>query len=218
VRIFIGYDRREPIAFHVLCSSLLRRASAPLSITPLCQDALRKQGVYTRERTASESTDFTLTRFLVPYLCGYQGRALFMDCDILCQTDICTLSPDGEADVWVAQHDYAPRSATKFLGQAQAPYPRKNWSSVMLFDNARCQALTPEYVNTATPAQLHRFEWAGRIGELELDWNWLVGEYALNDYAKLLHYTNGGPWFDGYQACDHAKNWWMELQAMQEPL
>lgn len=208
-RIFCGWDSREPIAFSVLAHSILTRASVPVSITPLALQNLRR--IYMRERGPLESTEFSLTRFLVPYLSGYQGFSVFMDCDMLCQADILdlwlpVLADPGRA-VYVCQHDYSPKSSIKFLNQPQTAYSRKNWSSLMVFDNAKCQMLTPEYVNEASGLELHRFLWLepphvtpqamdkGLIGSLPLTWNWLVGEYPDDLRAEMLHYTLGGPWF-----------------------
>lgn len=217
LRIFIGYDPREAVAYHVLAHSILQRASRPVSITPLARKHLAS--VHSRPKAANESTDFSLTRFLVPYLCDYGGWALFMDCDMLCLTDIYDvmlypMAEPGKA-VYVCQHDYVPKATSKFLGAPQAAYPKKNWSSFMLFDCAQCEALTPAYVNTASGAELQRFEWLkGEMGSLPLEWNWLVGEYPLNPTAKVLHYTLGGPWFEDYAGCDHAIDWLVEADAM----
>ena len=120
-------------------------------------------------------------------------------------------------DVAVCQHDYTPKDALKATG-LQTIYPRKNWSSLMVFNNAACRALTPEYVNAASPADLHRFAWAHGVGSLPLDFNWLVGEYAPNPNARILHYTLGTPCFDAYRHCDHADLWFEELAAMNQPL
>ncbi len=206
LRIFIGWDSKEPAA-----DSIIRRTTQPVSIVPLRLQALER--IYTRQRGPTESTEFSLTRFLVPFLSGYEGTSIFMDSDMLCQVDIgdvllYPLADPGKA-VYVCQHDYIPKQATKHLGQQQTTYPRKNWSSFMIFDNAKCQALTPEYVNTASGLQLHRFEWLAndQIGGLPLEWNWLVEEYAPNPQAKILHYTNGGPWFEDTFACDQAELW-----------
>ena len=222
LRIFVGWDSKEPAAFSVLAHSILSRASAPVAIIPLVQGQLRAAGLYTRERGPTESTEFSLTRFLVPYLSSYEGVSIFMDCDMLCLTDIYgligeTLSrwareyvarhdglhvsdrlPSPSPAIYVCKHDYTPRPGDKFLGQQQTSYPRKNWSSLMVFDNAQCKVLTPQYVNTVTGLELHRFAWLedGQIGELPLEWNWLVGEYQDNPEAKILHYTRGGPWFE----------------------
>lgn len=211
LRIFIGWDSREPLAYAVLADSILRHASVPVSITPLSLSSLRR--IYTRARGSTESTEFSLTRFLVPWLSSYAGMSLFLDCDMLCQADVLDLllyplADPGKA-VYVVPHDYTPRDATKFLGQVQTAYPRKNWSSVMLFDNAKCTALTPEYVNTATGLELHRFQWLfdEQIGALPIDWNHLVGEYEPNERAKLLHWTLGGPWFPDHCEVDHAELW-----------
>lgn len=220
LKLFIGYDSKEPLAFHVLAHSILRRATCPIEIVPLVQAQLRARGVYTRERGATESTEFSMTRFLVPYLCGYRGHAVFMDCDMLCLTDIADLwdhimGPENAA-VWVCKHDYAPQEGTKFLGYTQTVYPRKNWSSFMVFDNYQCEALTPEFVNTATGLQLHRLTWVAdaHIGSLPLDFNWLVGEYSPKSDAKLLHFTLGGPWFGLSQDDDATAKWDAERQLM----
>jgi len=246
LRIFIGYDSKEPVAYHVLANSIMRRASCPVAITPLVQSALRAQGLYTRERGPTESTEFSMTRFLVPALCGYKGHAVFMDCDMLCQADVAELwdiiegsraetasarhrwamgdrpipgqAPPAKA-VLVCQHDYQPTATVKFLGQVNIPYPRKNWSSVMIFDCQQCEALTPVRVNILSGLELHRFSWLKdeQVGALPLEWNWLVGEYAPNPDAKVLHYTLGGPWFPDYRTCDHADAWFAEREAMLQP-
>lgn len=219
LRIFIGYDAQEPEAFAVLAQSILARASQPVAIVPLVRRSLAR--IYTRARGETESTDFAFTRFLVPYLSDYQGQSIFMDCDMLCQVDLGdvflhVLADPGKA-VYVCPHDYTPSTPTKFLGKVQTTYPRKNWSSFMIFDNARCRVLSPEYVNTATGLELHRFLWTADecIGLLPLEWNWLVGEYPLNPAAKLLHYTLGGPWFRASAHCDHADRWRAERDALR---
>lgn len=219
LKIFIGYDSREPLAYHVLAHSILQRASVPVAIHPLVQSTLRTQGLYTRARGATESTEFSLTRFLVPALCGFRGHAVFMDCDMLCQADVAELWDvilEQDVAVSVCQHDYTPTSATKFLDQVQTVYPRKNWSSFMVFCNAKCRALTPEYVNAASGLELHRFHWTtdAQIGALPLAWNWLIGPYAPNAAAKVLHWTDGGPWFEASRTAPHADAWFAELGAM----
>lgn len=200
LKVFVGWDSKETAAFHVAVESLVSRASRPVSVTALVQSTLRSCGLYTRERKQNEATEFSLTRFLVPHLSGYEGYSLFLDCDVLVQADVWDfllypLIEPGKA-VYCCQHDYVPKALTKFDGHEQAKYPRKNWSSVMLFDNAQCQALTPAYVNSATGLQLHRFHWLtdDQIGSLPLDLNHLVGEYDSNPDAKILHFTNGGCW------------------------
>lgn len=218
LRIFVGYDSKEPLAYYVLAHSILRRTSLPVSIEPLALHQLRR--IYTRERGPTESTEFSMTRFLVPYLCGYEGHAVFMDCDMLCRADVAELLLHAVAHpdkaVLVCQHEYTPKHATKFLGQAQTAYPRKNWSSLMVFNNRLCAALTPEYVNTATGLDLHRLNWIpdAWVGALPLEWNWLVGEYEPNHSARMLHYTLGGPWFEEHAECDHAEDWLDELSHM----
>src|SRR2546428_1323131 len=179
--MYIGYDPRESVAFYTLAHSILRRASIPVSIAPVMQSQLK--GVYTRPRGPTESTEFSLTRFLVPSLSAFKGWAVFMDRDMLCRTDIASLAAEIEKNtdkaVLVCKHDYVPKTERKFLNQVQTKYPRKNWSSLMLFNNERCTALTPAYINSASGLELHRFGWIDDrlIGALPLEWNWLVGEY-----------------------------------------
>ena len=112
--------------------------------------------------------------------------------------------------VMVAKHDYTPRDEVKFLNHSQARYAKKNWSSVMLLNNARCRALTPQFVREASGLELHQFKWLageGEIGSLPLEWNWLVGEYDMNPDAKIAHFTRGGPYFADYADCDYADEW-----------
>lgn len=221
-RVFIGYDAKETVAYHVLSHSIQRHASTPVSITPIMRKQVER--LYGRPRGPLESTDFSMTRFLVPYLSNYEGYSLFLDCDMLCQADIGELFLYGLAypdkAVQVVKHDYVPKTAQKFLNQPQTPYQRKNWSSVMLFSNALCRALTPEYVNTATGLDLHQFKWMSdnKIGSLPKEWNWLVDEYEPNEQAKLLHYTLGTPCFTDYAGCTHADLWMREFSLVASPV
>lgn len=221
LRVFVGWDSKEPLAWVVLAHSILRRASRPVSIIPLTRASLDR--VYTRQRGATEATEFSMTRFLVPYLSNFEGVSIFCDSDMLCLTDIGNvmlypLAYPGKA-VYVCQHDYVPKLSVKFDGHKQTTYPRKNWSSFMVFNNEQCKALTPEYVNTATGLELHRFLWTtdDQIGSLPLDWNHLVGEYDPTPSAKMLHYTNGTLCFAEFERCDQADLWWDEYRDMLKP-
>ena len=219
IRVFIGFDPPETAAFHVLAQSIHARASEPVTIAPLMLSQLK--GVMTRERHPLQSTDFSFSRFIVPYLCDYQGWAVFMDCDMLMVDDIAKLWAlrDDRYAVQVVKHDHVPSETTKFLGQPQSRYEKKNWSSVMLFNNAKCRTLTPEYVNTATGLQLHRFQWLQSddlIGDIPHRWNLLVGydkRRPLKDVSNL-HYTIGGPYFREYRNTDYAKQWFDERERM----
>ncbi len=219
IRVFIGFDTVEAVAYNVLAHSIQARASQPVSITPLMLTQL--SGVMTRERHELQSTDFSFSRFLVPYLCDFEGWALFMDCDMLVLDDMAELWKlrDENYAVQVVKHDHVPKEETKFLGQTQSKYEKKNWSSVMLFNNAKCKALTPDFVNTGTGLELHRFQWLGsdeEIGEIPHRWNHLVGydEKVPTDQVSNLHYTIGGPYFDDYRDTDYADEWFRERDAM----
>lgn len=207
LRVFIGYDSREAVASSVCAYSILETCSKPVSITFLKLSQLPM----TRERDPNQSTEFAFSRFLVPYLSGYKGFSLFLDCDMLVRADISELfDGDQSKAVKVVKHDYSPLGETKFLAQKQTAYAKKNWSSVMLFNNELCPVLTPEYVNQASGLDLHQFKWLGSenlIGELSPDWNHLVGEYKPNEKAKIVHFTIGGPWFGAFRRCEYSNEW-----------
>ena len=219
IRVFIGYDPREAAAFHVLAHSIEARASRPVAVTPLALSQLG--GLMWRERHDLQSTDFSFSRFLTPCLAGYEGWALFMDCDMLMLDDIAALWAvrDDAYAVQVVKHDHRPKEDTKFLGQPQTSYEKKNWSSVMLFNCRRCTALTPDYVNTASGLELHRFHWLGDdrlIGELPHRWNHLVDYDPTVPASEIsnLHFTTGGPWFEDYRSCSYAELWFAERDRM----
>ena len=217
IRVFIGYDPREAVAFSVLSCSIQARASEPVSVAPLMLSQLK--GILTRERHPLQSTDFSFSRFLTPYLSGYTGWSVFMDCDMLVLDDIASLHAlrDDRYAVMVVKHDHVPKETTKFLGEPQSKYEKKNWSSVMLFNNAKCRALTPEYVNKASGLELHQFKWlAGDevIGALPDRWNHLVGYNPPRKDSALVHYTLGGPYFDNFRNCEYSKEWFAERDAM----
>jgi hypothetical protein len=202
IPIFIGYDPRERAATNVLIDSLYQHSTVPIAITPLVTPQLETQGLYWRPRDAKQSTDFSFSRFLVPHLMGYQGWAIFMDCDMLARGDIADLwaQRDEQYALMCVHHQHTPSESVKFLGEVQTAYPKKNWSSLMLFNCSSCQALTPDFVNTASGLELHRFQWLSdeqRIGALPDSWNYLVAvqEHVKADSALLLHWTLGGPWF-----------------------
>ena len=217
LNIFIGYDPRLDDAYRTLCFSLRRRASVPLKITPLALSELA--GIFDRPRDPLQSTDFAFSRFLCPYLSDYRGWSLFMDCDMLNLRDIAKLWAlrDCEFAVQVVKHEHLPTASTKFLAERQTAYPRKNWSSLMLMNNARCSALTPDYVESAAGLDLHQFKWIEEkhIGSIHAGWNHLVGVSAHNSAICQLHYTNGGPWFAEHADCPFADIWREEFACSQ---
>ena len=207
IPIFIGYDERERAATNVLIDSLYQNSSLPLSITPLVTEQLEKEGLFYRNRDPNQSTSFSFTRFLVPYLMGYKGWAFFMDCDMLCKSDISELwnKRKEKYSLMCVKHKHIPSETRKFLGEKQTAYPKKNWSSLMLLNCSKCKNLTLDYVNNASGLELHRFLWLkddNQIGEFEGKfWNYLVDVNTFNEKSldeggpKLLHWTLGGPWF-----------------------
>lgn len=161
LKVFVGFDSREELAYEVCRHSLLKRATVSLEIIPLKLQNLAKQGVYSRPRDPTESTEFSFTRFLTPFLAGFEGWALFVDCDFLYTADLRELVEliDGQHAVMCVHHDYTPKTTVKMDGVLQTSYPRKNWSSMVLYNCAhpKNKLLTPELVNSASGAFLHRY-------------------------------------------------------------
>lgn len=217
IKIFIGYDPRETVAFSVLSHSIHVRSSQPVLIAPLMLSQLT--GVLTRPRDPLQSTDFSFSRFLTPYLCDFDGWALFMDSDMLVFDDIAKLwaMRDERYAVMCIKHEHVATETVKFLNEPQSKYQKKNWSSVMLFNCAKCKALTPEYVNTASGLQLHQFKWLENedlIGDLPQRWNHLVGVNPPNRDVSLVHHTLGGPYFNELHGCEYTDEWFAEQKAM----
>ena len=219
LRVFVGYDPNEIAAYHAFCHSVIRTSSVPVSFTPIALKHLN--GVFERERNQLQSTEFSFSRFLTPYLSHYEGWSLFVDCDIIARDDIAKLFAlaDDRYAVMVCKHDYVPASDTKFLNNVQTKYKMKNWSSVMLFNNARCKSLTTDFVNKASGLELHQFKWLGSddaIGGLPKTWNHLVGHDERDPTAKNVHYTIGGPYFSEYRQCEHSNAWFEDKLDMNK--
>jgi hypothetical protein len=217
-RVFVGWDSREDIAYQVCRHSMLRRASVPLDIQPLMREPLRERGLYWRDDDPLASTEFTYTRFLVPTLCDFQGWALFCDCDFLWLGDVAELIAqlDDRYAVMCVHHDHRPHEATKMDGCRQTVYPRKNWSSMVLYNCGHLAngGLTAATINNESGAFLHRFAWLDDdlIGAVDETWNWLEGWCVRprSGTPNVVHYTRGGPWFDNWQDVDYAAEWLAE--------
>lgn len=214
LKIFIGWDSRETEAYKVCVKSLKKYASQELDITPIVKDTLIETGEYYRPQPEAGSVEFTYTRFLVPYLTNYDGWALFIDCDFLFTRDVSELfdMTNDKYALMCAKHDYVPKNSIKMDGQKQVSYPRKNWSSCILWNCGHPAniILNPDVVSKESGAFLHRFYWLPdeSIGDIPLEWNWLEGEYDKPDTPPAaIHFTNGGPWFENYQNTDYADLW-----------
>jgi len=218
MKVYVGWDSREDIAYQV-CQHSIKRKDPGAEVIPLKQNDMRQDGIYTRAVDKLASTEFTFSRFFVPYLNDYKGWAVFCDCDFVWRvptTELEQYCDDSKAVVCV-QHDYKPKESRKMDGQVQTVYPRKNWSSMVLWNcgHPKNKILTPELLNSESPKFLHRFSWLDDedIGSLPHVYNWLVGWYKepQDGIPKILHYTEGGPWFDGYRECDYADVWKKEV-------
>lgn len=207
--VCIGWDKSQSLAFHTLAHSIITRASKPIQIVPIIRSALP---FYTRPRGVLDSTDFSISRFLSPLLCNYRGTCLFMDCDIVVKDDITKLFDcfNDQYSVQVVKHEYFPREQIKMNNAVQTRYIFKNWTSVMLFNNQKCKALTADYVNTAPGLDLHQFKWLesiDEIGALPEEWNHLVGYSVAEKPISAYHFTSGGPWLPNYEQCEHHQQW-----------
>jgi lipopolysaccharide biosynthesis glycosyltransferase len=211
VRLFVGFDQREAAAYHVFCQSVIAKATCPVAFHPLTSNIL---GGFDGQRDGTNA--FIFSRYLVPWACNYNGWAIFMDGDMVCTADIAELW--AYRDVYidkaiaVVQHDYRTKHARKYVGtkleSANVDYPRKNWSSVMLINCGHYanRKLDPEYVSTASPAELHRLAWLDDkyIGALPVQWNMLVGEDPPGP-AFVHHFTLGVPGMKHY--ADDTASW-----------
>lgn len=214
IRVFAGYDPREAIGYHVFSSSVIRRSTEPVAIHPLGLSLLRGY----RERHEDGTNDFIYSRFLVPWLCNFEGWAIFCDgADMLLRDDIGKLwdMRNSRYAIQCVQREYITRNSVKYRGTVlEAPnesYPRKNWSSVMLMNCEKLSQLTPKFVEGATGKELHRFEFTQELGELPQTWNHLVGEQGYDPEAQLVHFTLGIPSFPSYRQCDYGDDWRLEL-------
>lgn len=239
MRVEIGYDPREHEAFEVCRHSILRR-STDAAVTALKQDFLREVGLYNRCNDPLASTEFAFTRFLVPALARMKAQwarafaagdlepehwVLFCDCDFLFTAplaELFALAEDRYA-VMVVKHDHRPPEKVKKDGRAQTLYPRKNWSSLVLWNvtHAANEALSADVVNNAAPLFLHQFRWLRdeEIGALPETWNWLEGwspKPGDGSTPKGIHFTRGGPWFEGWRHVDHAELWLEEHRALKQ--
>jgi len=236
--IFLGYDPREHEAYRVAYSSIDRRASQPVLISPLYLPHLTHIMTRHIQRTktpnqqpefslwcpiseAPMSTEFANSRFCVPFI-QESGWALFADCDVLCLGDISDLFAlaDDRYAVMVVKHNYQPDRATKMDGQIQTQYNRKLWSSVVLWNCSHIahRRLTRERLNNWPGRDLHAFKWLedDEIGDLPPEWNHLVGIDPIVKAPQLLHFTLGGPWFPDSLDCGYNYLWLAERDSMND--
>lgn len=229
--IWIGFDPREQDAFNIAAASISKHLSAPIDMHAVALPVLHGHGLYQRPTCrrggqlwdvisdAPMSTEFAISRFFVPTICrnfsaNAYDWALFMDCDMLARADLNELFAlaDPTKAVQVVKHDYRPAEGLKMDGQAQTAYPRKNWSSVMLWNlrHPANLALTIGKLNSWAGRALHGFQWLSddQIGDLPACWNHLVGVDQPDPDAKLVHFTLGVPSMEGYSTCEHAPEWW----------
>ena len=226
-RVFIGYDPMESLAAEVAKESLLSTGTHPIAVTMLNQEKLRLAGLYGRTAFQQDtqcydatdmrpfSTEFSFTRFLVPALCQWEGWALFVDGDVLFRgaiEELFTHHNNAAYAVQCVKHDYT-ESGTKMRGGViQEAYPKKNWSSVMLFNcsHPSCYALTPFTITNAYGTYLQQFRWCteDQVGALPAKWNWLEGHHTQGQIDPIVvHYTRGTPNVPGYENSPFADEW-----------
>lgn len=228
--VCIGYDSREDIAYQVCRHSIYRRSTLPVEIYPLKHKKLRDKGIFWRPWLTSGggqtidcidgrpfSTAFSHTRFLTPHIAKEKGYewALFVDCDFLFLKDVGELFQlcDSQYSVLCRKFDYHLASDTKMDGMRQTSYSKKLWSSLCLWNTQKHFPSVSE-VNSKDGAWLHQYEWLGenQIGNISEGWNWISG---TDEVPKAVHYTEGGPWFPGYEKCEYGHLWLSELNHME---
>jgi lipopolysaccharide biosynthesis glycosyltransferase len=209
INIIVGFDQRESVAYHTFTQSIIEKSSLPVSFVPLAINTLKEY----EEKHTDKSNDFIYSRFLTPYLNNFQNWAIFADGDMICQADIKELWDlrDESKALLVVKHDYQTKAHQKYLGNINENYPRKNWSSLILWNcsHPKHKILTPDFIANQSGKYLHRFSWLDNndIGELPAEWNWLAIEYPENKKAKLIHYTLGTPCFKNYQNTEMSDIW-----------
>ncbi len=207
--LIVGFDEKESIAYHVFCQSVLEKSSMPVTFLPLANNTLN---CYIEKHTDG-SNKFIYSRFLTPYLMDFKGWAIFADGDMVCNADIVKLwnLRDNTKAVMVVKHDYQTKQRQKYLGNKNEDYPRKNWSSLVLWNcgHPKNKILTPSFIESSNGAFLHRFSWLddSEIGELSKEWNWLAIEYPDNPFANIIHYTLGTPCFKDYFDSPMSEKW-----------
>ena len=221
MRIYVGWDRSEVEAYRVTCESLARFSDIkpePLKSERLSASGLLRRTVddrgqkYDLPSNAPCSTDFAISRFLVPILCQ-SGWAMFLDCDVLFMADPIELMNYADPDkaVMVVKHQHPGDEGEKMCGMTQTQYSRKNWSSVMLFncDHPANRRLSIDDINNRPGRDLHAFYWLhdSEIGELPGEWNWLVNVQPEPQTPKIAHYTLGGPWFEDWEPKPYDDLW-----------
>jgi lipopolysaccharide biosynthesis glycosyltransferase len=200
IPLVVGFDQNEAVAYHVFCQTIIEKSTRPISFIPLAENTLAGY----KETHIDGSNKFIYSRFLSPHLCNFEGWAIFADGDMVCQVDINDLWKlrDESKAVLVVKHDYKTKASVKYLGNKNENYPRKNWSSLILWNckHPANSILTPEFIQRQPGSFLHRFSWLNDelIGDLSAEWNWLAIEYPENPNAKLIHYTLGTPCFKDY--------------------
>lgn len=210
ILLVVGFDQRESIAYHVFCQSVLEKSSQPVCFLPLAENTLSNY----KETHTDGSNKFIYSRFLTPYLANFSGWAIFADGDMICQSDITELWAlrDPNKAVQVVQHQYETKANIKYLGNKNENYPRKNWSSVILWNcgHEKNKVLTPQFIEKQPGSYLHRFSWLedDDIGSLPAEWNWLAIEYPENANAKIIHYTLGTPCFKDYSNTSMSNFWY----------
>jgi hypothetical protein len=228
MQVFIGYDPKEDTAYQVARNSIVKRTPEPVKIMPLRLDHLpmltrpveRKDGkLWCPISQAPMSTEFAISRFCVPFLQD-DGWALFVDCDIICWSDIRELFhlADDKYAVMCVQHKQESGPETKMDGQVQTYYDRKNWSSVVLWNcgHPANKGLTELRLNGWTGRALHAFKWLedSEIGELPQEWNWLINVTpGKPELGGIWHYTEGGPWVRGWKPQPYDSYWENEAQS-----
>lgn len=210
LKVVVGFDQRESVAYHTFAQSIIEKCSVPVIFIPLAINTLKGY----KETHTDKSNDFIYSRFLTPYLNNFDGWAIFADGDMICQADLKELwdLKDESKALQVVKHDYKTKAQKKYLGNINEDYPKKNWSSLILWNcsHPKHKILTPEFIASQTGKYLHRFSWLdeNEIGELPKEWNWLAIEYPVNKNAKLIHYTLGTPCFKEYKDTDMADIWY----------
>lgn len=218
--VWIGYDPLEDVCAKMLAYSIRSKTSSDIKIIPIIRDQLLAYNMFTRPIDPNGSTQFSITRFMVPELMNFNGVGIFLDCDMLITRDIKEMFDlfDPNYAVQCCKHNYIPKSNIKMGGIPQTIYPRKNWSAAVIYNcsHESNKKLTRDVVENESPKFLHRFMWLEdhEIGELPLEYNFLVEEME-EPKDKLpfnIHHTLGSPIFEERQHVPYSDYWKLQFK------
>jgi lipopolysaccharide biosynthesis glycosyltransferase len=216
IDIFVGADRSQLLAVAVLEHSIRRHTRRPAQVRPLIDLDLPEP----RDLRQGSRTNFSFARFAIPELCGYRGRALYLDADMLVFRDIGELWDIPFEGASVAIQEEIPEHVVAH-DKPGAPARRVKQCSVMLIDCERARwdvrrivaGLDGRYTYEELMYQLCILPEQEIRYAVPFAWNSLE---HFDEATRLIHYTDMDtqPWVS--PANRHGRLWLEEVRLMLE--